>query len=197
VAIAIELVKTLRSQTGAGVLECQKALEETGGDMDKACEVLRKKGLDKAAKKATREAKEGIIGHYIHMGAKVAALIEVNCESDFVARTDDFQTLVHDLAMQVVAASPLYVRPEDVPADVLEYERNIYRAQMVDSGKPAQVVDKIVEGKLKKYFEETCLLNQPFIKDGSVIVGDLIAQSIARMGENIVVRRFVRYAVGE
>ena len=196
-AISVELVKDLRAATGAGVLDCRKALEETAGDFDKACETLRQKGLAAASKKASREAKEGIIGHYIHAGAKVASLVEVNCESDFVARTEQFQTLVHDLAMQVVAANPLYVRPEDVPADVVEHERAIYRIQMADSGKPEQVVERIVDGKLGKYYEETCLLNQPFIKDGSLTVSDLITQTVALLGENIVIRRFVRFAVGE
>jgi len=195
--VSVEQIKDLRVSTGAGVLDCRKALEETGGDYEKAVELLRQRGLASAAKKLAREAKEGIIGHYVHAGAKVAALIEVNCETDFVARTAEFQELAHDLAMQVVAAHPLYLKPEDVPAEVLEHEKEIYRCQTADSGKPAHVVDKIVEGKLNKYYEETCLLNQPFIKDGNITVGDLITQAIAKLGENIVVRRFARFAVGE
>lgn len=196
-SISIELVKKLRDETGAGVLDCRQTLEETGGDFDKAVDLLRKKGLAAAAKKTSREANEGIIGHYIHAGAKLAALVEVNCETDFVARTAEFQELVHDLAMQVVAASPRYLKPEDVPEGVLDHEREIYRAQMADSGKPEHVLDRIVEGKLNKFYEEACLMNQPFIKDGNVTVGDLVTQTIAKLGENIVVRRFVRYAIGE
>jgi len=197
VGISVEAVKKLRDETGAGVLDCRQTLEETGGDLDKAVDLLRKKGLAAAAKKTSREAKEGLIGHYIHAGAKLAALIEVNCETDFVARTTEFQELVHDLAMQVVAAGPIYLTPEDVPQDVLDHEREIYRAQMADSGKPEQVLDRIIEGKLNKFYEETCLMNQPFIKDGNVTVSDLVTQMIARLGENIVVRRFVRYAIGD
>ena len=195
--ITAEMVKDLRACTGAGVLDCRKALEEAAGDVTKATDLLRKRGLASAAKKQSREANEGMIGHYIHAGARVAALVEVNCESDFVARTEDFQNLTHDLAMQVVAANPLYVRAEAVPADVLEAERAKYRAQMEGSGKPAEVIEKIVDGKLAKFFEETCLMSQPFIKDGNVTVSDMVTQTIAKTGENIVVRRFVRYALGE
>jgi elongation factor Ts len=196
VTVSVEIVKELRAATGAGVLDCRKALDETGGDFDKAVEFLRQKGLASAAKKMSREANEGTIGHYVHAGAKVAALIEINCETDFVARTEQFQEFVHDMAMQVVAAAPQYVKPEDVPEDVVEHEREIYRAQMADSGKPAPVVERIVEGKLNKFYEEMCLLNQPFIKDGNIIIKDLLAQLIAKLGENIVIRRFVRYEVG-
>lgn len=195
--VSMEDIKQLRAMTGAGVLECRKALEEAGGDMNKAVEILREKGVAKAAKKASREAHEGIIGHYVHTGSRVAAMVELNCETDFVARTPEFQQLAHDLAMQVVAASPQYIRPEDIPAEVLEREKNIYRAQLADSGKPAEVIEKIVEGKLQKFYEEACLLNQPFIKDGNITVGELITQTIAKMGENIIVRRFVRFSVGE
>ena len=193
----VEFVKNLRACTGAGVLECRKALDEASGDFDKAVELLRQRGQVKAAKKAEREANEGIIGHYVHAGAKVASLIEVNCESDFVARTAEFQALAHDLAMQVVAASPMWVKAEDVPADRIEQERTKFHAEMADSGKPPEVIEKIVEGKLAKFYEETCLLSQPFIKDGNVTVGALITQIIATMGENVKVRRFVRYALGE
>jgi elongation factor Ts len=195
VAITAEMVKNLRVASGAGVMECRKALEETGGDFDKACGLLLHRALATAAKKETREAKEGLVGYYVHAGAKVGALIEVNCESDFVARTDEFQALVHDLAMQVVAANPLYLKPENVPADVIEVERK--NAMLEASGKPAQVAERIVEGKLTKYYEENCLMKQPFIKDGNLSVGDLVTQAVAKMGENIVVRRFVRYALGE
>ncbi len=195
-AISADMVKELRTLTGAGVLDCKKALEEFNGDFEKAAESLRQKGLAAAAKKADRQANEGMIGSYIHMGAKVAAMVEVNCETDFVARTDDFQTLAKDLAMQVVAAKPLYVRREDIPADVLATERAAVADQVKDSGKPADVVERIVDGKMEKYFQETVLFDQPFIKDGNVTIGDLIKQSIARLGENIVVRRFARFEIG-
>lgn len=195
--ITTEMVKELRTATGAGVLECRKALETAKGDFDAAVKILREKGLAAAAKKASREANEGLIGHYIHQGSKVASLIEVNCETDFVARTDEFRALVHDLAMQVVAARAQYLRPEDVPADVLEQEKAIYRAQLADEKKPAHVIERIIEGKLAKFYEDTCLLEQPFIKDPSVKVKDLVTASIAKLGENIRVRRFARFAVGE
>lgn len=195
--ITTEMVKELRTATGAGVLECRKALETAKGDFDAAVKILREKGLAAAAKKASREANEGLIGHYIHQGSKVASLIEVNCETDFVARTDEFRGLVHDLAMQVVAARAQYLRPEDVPADVLEQEKAIYRAQLADEKKPAHVIERIIEGKLAKFYEDTCLLEQPFIKDPSVKVKDLVTASIAKLGENIRVRRFARFAVGE
>ncbi|MCD6552637.1 MAG: translation elongation factor Ts [Anaerolineae bacterium] len=195
--ITTATVKELRSVTGAGVLDCKNALEEANGDFDKAVELLKKKGLAAAAKRAGRAAKDGIIGHYVHMDGRVAALVEVNCETDFVARTEEFQTLAHDLAMQVVAGRPQYLSKEDVPAKVLEKEREIYRAQMKDSGKPEHIIDRIVEGKLQKFYTEVCLLEQPFIKDDDLTVKDLIAQTIARTGENIRVRRFVRYELGE
>jgi len=195
--ITTATVKELRSVTGAGVLDCKNALEEANGDFDKAVELLKKKGLAAAAKRAGRAAKDGIIGHYVHMDGRVAALVEVNCETDFVARTEEFQTLAHDLAMQVVAGRPQYLSKEDVPAEVLEKEREIYRAQMKDSGKPEHIIDRIVEGKLQKFYTEVCLLEQPFIKDDDLTVKDLIAQTIARTGENIRVRRFVRYELGE
>lgn len=194
-AITAEMVKNLRIASGAGVMECRKALDEAGGDFDKACGLLLHRALATAAKKETREANEGLIGNYVHAGARVAALVEVNCESDFVARTPEFQTLVHDLAMQIVAANPLYLKPESVPADIVERERK--EAMLETEGKPPQVAERIVEGKLAKYYEENCLMTQPFIKDGNVTVGALVTQAIAKMGENIVVRRFVRYALGE
>ena len=195
--ITTATVKELRSVTGAGVLDCKKALEEANGDFDKAVELLRKKGLAAAAKRAGRAVKDGTIGYYVHMDGRVAALVEVNCETDFVARTEEFQTLAHDLAMQVVAGRPQYLSKEDVPAEVLEREREVYRAQMKDSGKPEHIIDRIVEGKLQKFYTEVCLLEQPFIKDDDLTVKDLIAQTIARTGENIRVRRFVRYELGE
>ncbi len=195
-SISADMIKKLRDLTGAGVLDCRKALDSAQGDMDKAVEILREKGLAAAAKKASREASNGIIGNYVHMGAKMAALIEVNCETDFVARTDQFQALARDLAMQVVAARPLYVRREDVPADVVAQEREKYLGQLDDANKPQNVVERIVEGKLAKFYEETCLLEQPFIKDDGVTVRSLLTDMVARLGENIVVRRFARFELG-
>ena len=194
--ITAQMVKDLRQITGAGVLDCRKTLEAAGGDFNKATEMLREKGLVAAAKKATREAKEGLVGHYIHTGSKVAALVEVNCESDFVARTDDFQTLCRDLAMQVVAARPQWVRIEDIPADILEQERQTYQSQILDANKPPEIIAKIIDGKFAKFYEEHCLLEQAFIKDESVKIKDLITASIAKLGENVVVRRFARLEVG-
>ena len=196
-ATSSEQIKQLREQTGAGVLDCKRALDETNGSFEKAVEILRNKGLAAAAKKADRDASEGLIGNYVHMGSKVAAIVEVNCESDFVARTEQFQTLTRDLAMQIVATSPLYVRREEVPAEIADKQRAVYREELVDSDKPADIIEKIVEGKLDKYFKEICLLEQSFIKDGGVSVGDLVTDSIAKLGENIVVRRFARLEVGE
>lgn len=194
-AISAEMVKQLRETTGAGVLDCKKALDQTNGDFAKAAELLREKGLAAAAKKATREANEGLIGSYVHTGAKVAALVEVNCETDFVARTEQFQTLAKDLAMHVVASRPRFVRREDIPAAELEEERAKFMAQVVDSGKPESVLTKIVEGKLEKFYEDNCLLEQPFIKDPNATIGDIITQAIAKLGENIVVRRFARLEI--
>lgn len=196
-AISADMIKELRAQTGAGVLDCKKALEANNGDFDKAADSLRQKGLAAAAKKASREANEGLVGTYVHTGSKVAGMVEVNCETDFVARTEAFQTLVRDLAMQVVAARPLYVRREDIPADVLAAKQAEFRAEMANSGKPADIVERIVEGKADKYFQEALLLEQPFIKDPSVTIGDLVTQAIAKLGENIKVRRFARIEVGE
>ncbi len=196
--ITTSMVKELREATGAGVLDCKQALEATNGDFDQAIERLGEKGLATAARKAGRVAKDGVIESYVHAGSRVAALIEVNCETDFVARTDDFKQLAHDLAMQVVAARPRYLSPEDIPDEEIHRERNIYRAQVAEMGnKPDHVVDRIVEGKLQKYYEEVCLLRQPFIKDEGLTVQDLIIQMIAKLGENIVVRRFVRFELGE
>jgi elongation factor Ts len=190
------MVKELRQATGAGVLDCKQALEANEGDFDKAVVYLREKGSAAALKREQREADEGLIGSYVHAGSRVAALAEVNCETDFVAHTDEFQELAHDLAMQVVAAKPTYLRPEDVPADVLEAEKDIYRAQMQDSGKPDHILEQIVKGKLSKFYEETCLLEQPFIKDPTITVAELVRQKNTLLGENIVVRRFVRYEIG-
>jgi len=195
--ITTSMVKELRESTGAGVLDCKKALETSGGDIEKAKAYLREKGLAAAAKKAGREVKEGLIEAYVHAGGRVGALIELGCETDFVARTDGFKELAHDLAMQVVASKPLYLTPDDIPPEVLEKEENIYRAQARDLGKPEHVVDRIVQGKLQKYFDEVCLMRQPFIKDNDMTVQDIITQMIAKVGENIVVRRFVRFELGE
>jgi elongation factor Ts len=190
------MIKELRELTGAGVLDCKVALEENNGDFEKAATYLREKGMAAAAKRASREATEGLIGSYVHAGSKVGALVEVNCETDFVARTDEFQTLAHDLAMQVVAAKPQYLTTEDVPAEELEKEKSIYRAQMQDSGKPEHIIDRVVEGKLAKYYEEVCLMEQPFIKDTALTVKELVQQHNALLGENIVVRRFARFEIG-
>jgi elongation factor Ts len=191
------MVKQLRQATGAGVLDCRNALAECAGDFDKAAELLRRKGLAAAEKKASRAANQGIIGHYVHTGAKVAALVELNCESDFVAMNQGFVELAHDLAMQVVASQPRWVRPEDVPADVLAVERDLYRQQALAEGKNEKVIERIVEGRLDKFYTQYCLLRQPYIRDQDVSIEDLLKQKISEFGENIVVRRFVRMAVGE
>jgi elongation factor Ts len=191
------MVKELRQATGAGILECKNALVETEGNLEKAVEMLREKGLAKAAKKVGREASDGLIGHYIHAGSRVASLVEVNCETDFVARTPDFQQFVHDIAMQVVGAQARYVNVEDVPSELVDSERAIYRQQFLDEGKPERILDRIVEGKLAKFYEEVCLMEQPFIKDGDVKIKDLVTEMIAKLGENIIIRRFVCYRVGE
>lgn len=196
-AITSEMVKELRAATGAGVLDCKKALEEAKGDFDKAIQYLLEKGQADARRKQGRETREGLIESYVHPGNRVAALVEVNCETDFVARTDEFRQLAHDLAMQVVAARPLYISPEDIPPEVLEEEKRVYRAQAAATGKPEHILDKIAEGKLKKFYDEVCLLRQPFIKDPEITVQELITRSIAKLGENIVVRRFVRFEMGE
>jgi elongation factor Ts len=195
--ISTQLVKELREATNAGILDCKKALAESNGDFDQAVEVLRKKGLSSAAKKASRETNEGIVGHYIHPGSKVASLVELNCETDFVARTDQFQTLARDLAMHIVAARPTYLRREDVPADIVTREKEIYREQMANSGKPDHVLDKIIDGKLDKWYSEVCLLEQGFVKDPDTNIQQLLTQTIATLGENIKVNRFARIAIGE
>lgn len=195
--VTTAMVKELRQMTGAGVLECKNVLEETQGDTDKAARVLRERGLAKAAKKVGREANEGLIGHYIHAGSRVAALVEVNCETDFVARTPDFQEFVHDVAMQVVASNPQYVSAEDVPQEVVDSEKAIYRQQFIDEGKPERILNRIVEGKLSKFYEDVCLLEQPFIKDDDKKVSALVTEMIAKLGENIVIKRFARLQVGE
>src|SRR5215467_5841539 len=187
------LVKKLRDLTGAGMMECKAALKEASGDLEAATTVLRKRGLAQAAKKSGRSTSEGLIGSYIHLGGKIGVLVELNCESDFVARTDDFQNLLKELALQVAAANPTYVRREDIPADVLERERSIYKAQMENSGKPANVIDKIVEGKLGSFYEQMCLVDQPSIRDPKTTVTQIIQAAIAKLGENVSVARFVRF----
>jgi elongation factor Ts len=196
-AITAEMVKQLREKTGAGMMDCKSALTEAGGDMEKAVELLRKKGLASAAKRAGRATRDGIIGHYIHMGGKVGVIVEVNCETDFVARTDDFQTLAKELAMHIAAAAPTYVKREDVPAGALEKEKEIYRAQFADSGKPANVVEKIVEGKLESYYAQVCLMDQPSVRDQAVTIKQLVANAAAKTGENVTVSRFARFKLGE
>jgi len=195
--ISAQLVKELREATSAGILDCKKALTEVNGDFDQAVEILRKKGLSSAAKKASRETNEGIVGHYIHAGSKMASLVEVNCETDFVARTEQFQALARDLAMHVVAANPTYLRREDVPAEIVAREKEIYKEQMANSGKPASVLEKISEGKLDKWFSEVCLLEQAFIKNPDTTIQALLTDAIAKLGENIKVNRFARIAIGE
>jgi len=198
-ASSAEQVKNLRERTGAGVMDCKAALEAAQGDLQGAVEYLRKKGLADAAKKSHRDARDGVVVSYIHPGSKIGVLVEVNCETDFVARTEDFQQLVKDVAMQVAAANPSYVSREEVPGAVVEKEREIYRQQMADQKKPPQVLDKIVEGKLEKFFAEQCLLEQPFIRDatGKTRVKDLVSGMTAKTGEKIVVKRFARFQVGE
>lgn len=189
-------VKELREKTGTGMMDCKKALAESEGDMEKAVDYLRRKGLAAAAKKMSRVAAEGLVGAYIHAGGKIGVLVELNCETDSLARAPEFQSLLKDVAMQIAAANPRYVRPEDVPPQEIEREREIYRRQALDSGKPEKIVDKIVEGKMERFYSEVCLLVQAFIKDPDRKVGELIQEAIARLGEKIQVRRFVRYHLG-
>ena len=197
VNVPAQLVKDLRERTGAGFNDCRAALLEAGGDIEKAIDVLRRKGQAAAQKKAQREATEGLIGHYIHAGGKIGVIIEVNCESDFVARTEEFQRLCHDVAMHIAALDPRYIRREEVTPQILEHEGEIYREQARATGKPDAVIEKIVSGKMEKFYEENCLYEQHFIKDESVTVGELISQMIAKLGEKIEVRRMVRLKVGE
>ncbi len=194
--ISAGVVKDLREKTGAGMMECKKALVESGGDLEKAIDKLRQKGLATAAKKAGRTASEGIVGSYVHIN-RIGVMVEINCETDFVARTDDFKELVKNVAMHIAAANPLYLSREDIPKDAIEREKDIYRAQV--ENKPPQVIEKIVDGKLEKFYSETCLLDQPFVKDPEQKkrVQDIITEAVAKLGENIIVRRFVRYQLGE
>ena len=195
--ITAQMVKELRERTGAGMMECKSALVESKGDSSEAEVILRKRGIASAAKKSARTTKQGVISSYIHPGAQLGVLIEVNCESDFVARTEDFQALVHDLAMQIAAADPQFLKKEDVSAAALDKEREIQRARALAEGKPEKMVDKIVEGRMSKYFEEVCLYEQPFIKENTTTISDLIKAKIAKLGENISVSRFSRFKVGD
>ena len=195
--ITSQMVKELRERSGAGMMECKSALQEANGDAAEAEVILRKRGIATAAKKSSRSTKQGVIGSYIHAGSQLGVLVEVNCESDFVARTDDFRRLVHDIAMQIAAVEPKFIRREDVTAAVLEKEREIQKARVIAEGKPEKVADKIVDGRLNKFYEEVCLYEQPFIKDNTMTVGQLIAGTIAKTGENISVSRFVRFKIGD
>ena len=197
IQIPAHLVKELRERTSAGFSDCRAALVEAAGDIEKAINILRKKGQAAAAKKAQREASEGLVGHYIHAGGKIGVIVEINCESDFVARTEAFQQLCHDVAMHIAALDPRYLRREEVTSEMLDRERDIYKEQAKATGKSEQVVEKIVTGKMEKFYEENCLYEQHYIKDESVTIGEMISQAIAKLGENISVRRFVRFKVGE
>ena len=195
--VSASMVKDLREKTGAGMMDCKKALSETGGDFQKAVDYLRQKGLATAAKRAGRIASEGRIGSYIHAGGKIGVMVEVNCETDFVAKTDDFQVFAKDVAMHIAASNPSYVRREEVPPEVLEREKEIYRAQARDAKKPEKIMDKIVDGKLEKFYGEACLLEQPFVKDPDITIQDLLNGFIGKVGEKVEIRRFTRFQVGE
>ena len=195
--ITSAMVKELRVKTGAGMMDCKEALKAESGDFEKAIDYLRKKGMSAATKRSSKAAKDGAVASYIHMGGKIGVMVEVNCETDFVAKTDDFQTMAKDLAMHVAASNPRYVRPEEISAADLEREKEIYRSQLLEEKKPEKIWDKIIEGKLNKYFEEVCLMNQKFIKNTDITVGALVTNMIAKTGENIIVRRFARFQLGE
>ncbi|MBG99716.1 MAG: elongation factor Ts [Solibacterales bacterium] len=195
--ITAQMVKELRERSGAGIMECKRALSESGGDIDEAELVLRKRGIDVAQKKASRTANEGSIGSYIHAGSKLGVLVEINCETDFVARTDDFQSLVHDVAMHVAAADPRFISKDEVTEEAVQREKMVQRERALAEGKPEKIVDKIVDGRMGKFYEEVCLLEQPFVKDNSTTVGEMITAQIAKMGENITVSRIARFKVGE
>jgi elongation factor Ts len=195
--ISIELVKDLRQRTGAGVIDCKTALQETKGNVDAAIDYLRRKGLATAAKKAGRIATDGLVSSYIHAGGKMGVLVEINCETDFVAKTEDFQAFVKNIAMHIAAANPQYIKREEIPTEVLEKEKEIYRTQALESGKPAKVIDKIVEGKLERFYSEVCLLEQTYFKDSDLTVKEVLDAMIAKVGENIAIRRFTRFQLGE
>jgi elongation factor Ts len=191
------MVKELREKTGAGIMDCKEALTASSGSIDEAIDYLRKQGLQAAAKRSARSTSDGVVSAYIHGGGRLGVLVEVNCETDFVARTDEFQELVHDIAMHIAASNPLYVSPEDIPEDVIAKEREILTEQAKASGRPEHVIAKIVDGRLQKYFEEVCLLDQPFVKDANLTISDLLKEHIAKVGENITISRFARFALGE
>lgn len=195
--ITSTMVKELRTKTGAGMMDCKEALASVDGDFEKAIDFLRKKGLSAATKRSSKAAKDGTIASYIHMGGRIGVMVEVNCETDFVAKTDDFQSMARDIAMHVAASNPLYVRPDEIAADVLEREKEIYRSQLREEKKPEKIWDKIIEGKLKKYYEDVCLVEQKFVKNQDLTVGTLISNMIAKTGENIIIRRFARFQLGE
>ena len=195
--ISAAMVKQLREKTGAGMMDCKSALREVGGDMEKAIEFLRKKGLATAQKRAGRAMTEGTIQSYIHMNAKLGVLVEVNCETDFVAKNDDFLGFAKNIAMHIAASNPLGIAPEDIAQEIIEKEKEIYRAQALEMGKPENVLDKIVEGKLKKFYQDNCLMNQPYVRDPDITIADLLNELIAKIGENISIKRFVRYQIGE
>jgi len=197
VNITADMVKELRIKTNAGMMECKEALASSNGDFEKAVDYLRKKGMSAATKRSSKAAKDGTIAYYIHMGGKIGVLVELNCETDFVAKTEAFQTLAKDLAMHVAASNPIYVRPEEIPADALDREKEIYKSQLVTEKKPEKIWDKIIDGKLKKYYEEVCLLQQKFIKNTDITIETLVNEMIAKTGENIMVRRFARFQLGE
>ena len=196
-SISAQVVKVLREKTGAGMMDCKKALVDSKGDMDKAVDFLRKAGIAKAENKEKREAKEGIVYSYIHHGGRLGVLVEVNCETDFVAKTDDFQDLAHNVAMQIAATNPVAVSPADVPSELIEKEKEIFIAQAKESGKPDNIIDKIVAGRVQKFYQEVCLVEQPYIKDPEKHVGDLITEAVNILGENITIGRYIRYAIGE
>ena len=196
-AISATMVKQLREKTGAGMMDCKNALSECDGDMDKAVDFLRKKGLATAQKRAGRTMTEGIIQSYIHLGGKLGVLVEVNCETDFVARNEEFQEFAKNISMHIAASNPLGIQAEDVPEDIVKKEKEIYRAQALELGKPENVIEKIVEGKLKKFFTDNCLLNQPYVKNPDITISDLLTEMIGKIGENISIKRFVRYQIGE
>ncbi|MBL7060204.1 MAG: translation elongation factor Ts [Actinobacteria bacterium] len=195
--ITADMVKELRKESGVGMMDCKEALVECKGDFKKAGEYLREKGLLKASKKSTRAAKEGVIDSYIHLGSKIGVLLEINCETDFVARNEVFKNLVHDISLHIAAAAPLYISKDDVPGELIEKEKEIYKKQALNEGKPEKIIDKIAEGKLKKYYEENCLLNQLFVKDNNITIEEFVKQNILKIGENIVIKRFTRYVLGE
>ena len=195
--ISVELVKDLRQRTGAGVVDCKKALQEAKGNVDGAIDYLRRKGLATAAKKAGRIATDGLVSSYIHAGGKMGVLVEINCETDFVAKTEDFQTFVKNIAMHIAATNPQYIKREEIPVEVLEREREIYRTQALDAGKPQKVIDKIIEGKIERFYSEVCLLEQTYVRDSDLTIKELLDAMVAKIGENITIRRFARFQLGE